>query len=250
MKSKIWAHRGSSAQAPENTLAAFDLAARQQADGVELDVQRTADDVLVVTHDEDCRRVTGIPGLIAQMTLAELRGLNFAAFRPETGTHEIPTLAEVFDLLLPTGLTINIELKNSVNLYPGMEAQVLDLAVRHGMAERIQLSSFNHYSLMTAKRLILERHLTVPCGALYSCGLVDPWQYAAGIGLDAIHPHFAALRIPGLIEQCHALGIAINAWTIDKPENIRTALELGIDAIITNVPALAREIRDSSKQAG
>lgn len=247
MYRKIWAHRGASAQAPENTLAAFELAARLQADGVELDVQRTADNQLVVTHDEDCRRVTGEAGLIAQLTLADLRRRNFAAFRPEAGFQAITTLAEVFDLLQPTGLTINIELKNSVNLYPGMEAQVLDLAVQHRMADRIQLSSFNHYSLVTASQLILERHLDIPCGVLYSCSLVDPWSYVRNLGLQAIHPQYAALQIPSLVDHCHAAGVAINAWTIDKPEHIALAVQLGIDAIITNMPDLAREIRDRSK---
>lgn len=247
MKSKIWAHRGASSKAPENTLAAFELAARQHADGIELDVQRTADGIIVVTHDEDCRRVTGESGQISQLPFADLRRRNFAAFQPEAGFQTIPTLAEVFDLLQPTGLTINIELKNTLVQYPGMEQQVIDLAVEHRMADHIQFSSFNHYSLLTALQRIRERHLAIPCGALYSCGMVEPWIYASRLGLQAIHPHYGSLQIPGLTGQCHAHGIAINAWTIDKPEHIAMALQLGIDAIITNVPDLALELRDSSK---
>jgi glycerophosphoryl diester phosphodiesterase len=244
----IWAHRGASQSAPENTLAAFDLAIRQQADGIELDVQRTADGILVVAHDEDCQRVTGAAGLVSQLTLAGLRQLNFAATQPTAGFMTLPTLAEVFDLVRPSSLTINIELKNTLNLYPGMEEQVLQLAVEHQMQDRIQLSSFNHYSLVEAQRLIQAMRLAIPCGPLYDCGLVEPWQYAGRYHFAAIHPHFGNLRIPGLVEQCHAAGIAVNTWTIDQSVPIGLALRLGVDAIITNVPDQAILIREKYEQ--
>jgi glycerophosphoryl diester phosphodiesterase len=244
IRTKIWAHRGASSQAPENTLAAFDLAVRQGADGIELDVQRTADGVLVVAHDEDCMRVTGQAGAIAQMTLAELQRLNFAHVRPAAAFQTLPTLAEVFDLVSPCSLTINVELKNTLVLYPGLEEQVLSLAIAKGMQERIQLSSFNHYSLLEALRLIRELKLAVPCGPLYDCGLVEPWQYAQRHGFAAIHPHYGNLRIPGLVDHCRAAGIAVNTWTVDHPDHIAMALKLGVDALITNVPDQALLIRD------
>jgi glycerophosphoryl diester phosphodiesterase len=244
MTTRIWAHRGASSQAPENTLLAFDLAVRQQADGIELDVQRTADNVLVVAHDEDCRRVTGESGQIDQLAFAELRRRNFAALWPDAGFQAIPALAEVFDLIRPSGLTINIELKNSVSPYPGLEQQVLDLVCAHRMQDRIQLSSFNHASLLTALQLIRDRNLGVPCGALYSGILAEPWVYAARLGFQAIHPSYNNLLIPNLIRNCHAAGLTVNAWTIDKPEHQTMALKLNIDAIITNLPEQARLIRD------
>lgn len=244
IRSKIWAHRGASTAAPENTLVAFDLAVRQGADGIELDVQRTADGALVVAHDEDCLRVAGQPGAIAAMTLAGLRQLNVAHHFPGAGFQAIPTLAEVFDLIRPTGLTINIELKNALVLYPGLEAEVLQLAVDWGMQERIQLSSFNHYSLLEAQRLIRTMGLPVPCGPLYDCGIIEPWKYAASYGFSAIHPHYGNLRIPGLTADCHQAGIAVHAWTIDQREHLGMAFQLGVDAIITNVPDQARLIRE------
>lgn len=246
MKTKIWAHRGASAAAPENTMAAFDLAIRQGADGIELDVHLTADEAVVVTHDESCRRVTGVEGLVSQMTLVELRRLDFGSIMPGFDRQQIPTLAEVFDLIRPTGMMINIELKNSVNPYPGLEKAVLDLAVSHKMTEQICFSSFNHYSLVLAEQLIRERNLAIPCGILYSCGLYEPWHYAHSVGISAIHPHYANLRIPGLVPDCHAAGIQINAWTIDHPDHLRLALALGVDAIITNVPDLAISLSRSA----
>ena len=143
---------------------------------------------------------------------------------------------EVFDLIEPTDCVINIELKNSINLYPGLEKTVLDLARVHRMENRICLSSFNHYSLVLAAQLIQERGLAIPCGLLYSCGLYEPWVYAHHAGVAALHPHFANLRIPRFVEKCHASGIQVNAWTIDHPDHLRQACALGVDAIITNVP--------------
>lgn len=239
MRTKVWAHRGASAAAPENTMAAFELAIKQGADGIELDVHLTADEFIVVTHDESCRRVTGEEGQISQLTLAELRQFDFGAIMPGFGRQLIPTLADVFDLIRPTGMAINIELKNSVNPYPGLEKAVLDLAVMHNMTDQICLSSFSHYSLVLAAQLIRERNLAIPCGILYSCGLYEPWNYARNIGVTAIHPHYANLRIPGLVPDCHAAGIQVNAWTIDHPDHLQLACAMGVDAIITNIPDLA-----------
>lgn len=242
-QTKIWAHRGSSAKAPENTLLAFDLAIRDKADGIELDIQRTADGELVVIHDEDCLRVTGNPGAVADMSLADLQKLNFAANSPAAGFQQIPTLAEVFDLIRPSNLTVNIELKNSEVRYPGMEEQVLDLTEQWGMLDRIQLSTFNPDSLTELSMLIKARQLSVPCGFLYKYGLLWPGRYAARHGFDAIHPHYANLTLPYLTAGCHARGIAVNVWTVDKPAFIAMAIMMGVDAVITDVPDQALAIR-------
>ena len=246
IRTKIWAHRGASSVAPENTLAAFEMAIRQGADGVELDVQRTADGILVVAHDEECQRVTGQPGAIARMTLAELKQLNFANHFPGAEFQAIPTLAEVFDLVLPSNLTVNVELKNAVVLYPGMEDQVLDLIIGMKMQDRVQLSSFNHYSLVDMVRLLREKNLGIPCGPLYFCGIYEPWVYAARLGFAAIHPLYANLQIPSIVDSCQAAGIAVNPWVIDDPAHIAMALKLGVDAIITNIPDKALMIREQS----
>ncbi|NLM76979.1 MAG: glycerophosphodiester phosphodiesterase [Ruminococcaceae bacterium] len=236
MKTKIWAHRGASVAAPENTLAAFDLAVQQGADGIELDVHFSADGVVVVTHDETCLRVTGEQGHVNQLTLSQLRQLDFSRILPGFSRQQIPTLAEVFDLIQPTSLVINIELKNSITLYPGLEQAVLDLACTHHMSERICLSSFIHYSLVQAALLAQERKLHVPCGLLYSCALYEPWMYARHVGAQALHPHYANLRIPGFVDACHEAGIQVNVWTIDDPDHLRMAFQLAPDAVITDVP--------------
>lgn len=246
MKTKIWAHRGSSHAAPENTMAAFELAITHGADGVELDVHMTADRQIVVTHDESCLRVTGREGLVSQMTLAQLRQLDFGLVKPGFARQALPTLAEVFDLLGPAGLMVNVELKNSSNPYPGMEEAIFDLAIEHKMTELVCLSSFNHYSMALAARINWARRLAIPCGLLYNSGLFEPWNYARLCGAWAIHPYYPNLRIPNLVRDCQAAGVLVNVWTINGAEDLKTALDLAPDAIITDVPDLALELAGRS----
>ena len=122
----IYAHRGASGYAPENTLEAFELAARMGADGVELDVHIARDGELVVAHDEAVDRVANGTGLICRMTTAELKQLRFNRTHPEYERATIPTLREVFELLKPTGLKINVELKNSYIVYENLEEKCLN----------------------------------------------------------------------------------------------------------------------------
>lgn len=109
---EVWAHRGASGYAPENTLEAFALAAEMEADGVELDVQMSRDGYLVVVHDERIDRVSNGSGFIRDFTLEELKGFLFNKTHPEYKDARIPTLREVYELLKDTPLKINVELKN------------------------------------------------------------------------------------------------------------------------------------------
>lgn len=142
---KIWAHRGASAHAPENTLPAFELAYLSGADGIELDVQLSKDGVPVVIHDERIDRVSNGTGYVCNYTLEELKGFNVNQYFPEYGNVAIPTLAEVYDLVRDMDMVINLELKNSVIFYEGLEEKVLRLAAEKGLEERMIYSSFNHY---------------------------------------------------------------------------------------------------------
>ena len=119
---KVWAHRGASGYRPENTLEAFELAIRQGADGIEMDVHTSADGELIVMHDENVDRVTDGTGLIKDSTPAE-----------PSGIYHIPTLAEVLELMRTTDMMINIELKNSICFYPGMEEKILKLVLEINM---------------------------------------------------------------------------------------------------------------------
>ena len=241
MKQYIYGHRGASGYAPENTLEAFKLAADMGADGVELDVHICKSGELVIAHDEAVDRVADGSGLIKDMTLKELKALHFNKTHPEYADARIPTLQEVFQLLKPTGLKINCELKNSIFDYPQLEERVIGLAIQEGMLDRILFSSFNHYSMLRVKALDPKLY----CGLLYEATLVRPWAYAVGLGMDAIHPHFSEVLVPGgNCDTCHKAGIQINTWTVNEPEHIAAVLKEGADILITNYPDVALKIRD------
>ena len=244
MKTEIWAHRGASLVAPENTMKAFARAISQGADGIELDVMRSKDQAIVVTHDESCQRVTGKPGMVQQMTLSQLRQLDFAAYHEDQEKQLIPLLDDVLDLLKPTNLKLNIELKNSLYFDPGLELAVIDRVLAHQMQTRVILSSFNHYSMRSAARIAAEKAPDISCAILYTCELVDVWDYANKLGMQAVHPLYAGLQIPGIVEACHQAGLKVHAWTINPEEHIAMALKTGVDAIITDVPDKALNVRN------
>ena len=263
----VLAHRGASGYAPENTLEAFALAADLGADGVELDVQFTRDRVIVVIHDEQIDRVSDGSGNVCDYTLEELKEFNFNKTHPEYAYCEIPTLEEVLELLKPTGLKINIELKTGVNFYPGIEAATAEMVEKYDMADRVIYSSFNHESVIRTKNYIEENiwqkkksdyekneveRIQNTCvegskssskfGLLYSIGIADVASYAKALGVDALHPSVNDTRYPNFIESAKERGLAINVWTVNSKSDLMRMQQLGVDSVITNYPDLAREI--------
>ena len=173
-KTKVWAHRGASGYAPENTLDAFRKAVEMGADGIELDVQMTKDGELVVIHDETIDRVSNGKGWVKDYTYEELKKFNFNKTHLEYTKEEIPTLEQVYLLIKPTNLTINVEIKTGIVFYPGIEGRVLELTERLGMKERVIYSSFNHYTI----RKIKELDPQAKTGMLYEDGIIDAVDYA------------------------------------------------------------------------
>ena len=233
---KIFAHRGASAYAPENTLEAFQLAVSQGAHGVELDVHLCRSGEIVVAHDETVDRVSDGSGRIQDLTLSELKSLHFNKTHPEFPDARIPTLEEVFQLLVPTGLEINIELKNSIIDYPDLEKRVVELAAGRFPKARLIFSSFNHYSMLRVKQI----DPSLACGLLYDATMVRPWAYAVALGVDALHPFYPELLVPGcLCREAHKAGIRVHPWTVNSEEKIREVLGAGADIVITNYPDVA-----------
>ncbi|MGE5653555.1 MAG: glycerophosphodiester phosphodiesterase [Bacillota bacterium] len=235
----VFAHRGYSAVAPENTLVAFRAAVDAGADGLELDVQLTADGEMVVIHDENLKRTTSGRGLVVQHTLAELRSLDAGAwFDPRFAGTQVPTLNEVLELIAPLNrLQLNIELKTGIIPYDGMEEKVVRAVVEHNLTERVIISSFNHYTLLRAKALSPR----LPIGLLYAANLVDPWQYAATLGAEALHPYHHSIS-GEMVAASHRAGKRVNVWTVDQEVDLKRCAEYGVDCIITNQPERAREI--------
>lgn len=243
---KIYAHRGASAYAPENTLEAFSLAAQMGADGVELDVHLTKDGEIVVAHDARVDRVSNGTGLIRDMTLAELKKLRFNRTHPEFESATIPTLREVYELLEPTGLRVNVEIKSDHILLGGIEEKCVKLADEAGMTDRVMYSSFDHLCLMRIKRIqpsiyvgLLKHHM------LKDLKPLDPWEIVQRMGFNAIHPHFSEVLVPGIMDKAGAMGMDMNVWTVNEDRDIRLTLLRGVNMLIGDKPDRAVEIRNS-----
>lgn len=235
----VWAHRGASGYAPENTMPAFEKAIEMGADGIELDVQLTKDGELVILHDETIDRTSDGSGWVRDMTYAKLSRYNYNQKQPEYGHVRIPTLEEVYALLQPTGLTVNVEIKAGEVFYPELEDRVLDLTARMGMEERVIYSSFNHYTVQRIKELNPE----AKTGMLYCDGIINPVSYAKYVvGADALHPALYNLQYPGVLKDCKKHGRKVHVWTVNKEADMRGVCELQVDAMITNYPDLGKKV--------
>ena len=233
---KIWAHRGASAYAPENTLEAFELAVKMGADGVELDVHLTRDGRLAVCHDENIQRVTREKGQIRGMTLEELKGYDFGALFPRYAGAKMPTLEEVYELLCPTGLTVNVELKTNVYEYQGIEEKCVKAARDFHMEDRVIYSSFNFMSLDRMRQV----DKTVPTALLYDRAIPNVERIAQKLGACALHPHYKLLYADGAVERARNAHLELHPWTVDEAEDIKRLTGMGVEAIITDVPDKGR----------
>ena len=239
---KIWAHRGASGQAPENTLAAFRRACQQGADGIELDVQLSADGELVVIHDESLERTTDGRGWVKDHSLAQLKRLDASCGLAGFAGEGIPTLRQALEFLAGTGLEINVELKDSVVPYPGLPDQASQLIDEFDLGDRVTLSSFNHCSLDWLRR----NRATTRIGVLFTDVLYEPWDYAARLGAVALHPGVDHVDWSAeLVDASHAAGLEVNVWTANRPADIARMIGRGVDRVITDYPDLAARLRQA-----
>ena len=237
-KTKIFAHRGASGYAPENTLAAFQKAVDLGADGGELDIQLTKDDQIVVIHDETIDRTSDGKGWVKDYTLEELRAFNYNRTKPEYKHADIPTMREVFELLKPTGLFINIEIKTGVVFYEKIEEKILALTKEMGMEDRVCYSSFNHYTVTRIHELKPDAEV----GFLYADGPIDMPSYGVKHGVNALHPALYNLQYDGFVKECKEKGLKLNVWTVNERPYMEMCCQYGVDAIITNYPDIAKEV--------
>jgi glycerophosphoryl diester phosphodiesterase len=217
---RVIGHRGASATHPENTLEAFRAAGAQGADGIELDVRRTADDVLVVFHD--AHLVSG--EVVRHVASADLPA-------------SIPTLAQALEAC--ADLWVNIEIKNlpddpDYDSEHGLSVSVAGLIAAFEAADRVLVSSFNVDSIERIRSI----DTTIPVGWLV-WGQADPASLvrrAAAHQFQAIHP--SDLLVDGsFVRRANDAGLQVNVWTVDEPNRIRELARLGVDGIITNDPA-------------
>ncbi|MCQ2011001.1 MAG: glycerophosphodiester phosphodiesterase [Sporolactobacillus sp.] len=241
MKTAVYAHRGSKCNCPENTLDSFEEAMRVGSDGIELDVHLTKDQQVVVMHDEKIDRTTNGKGQIKSYTLEELKQFDAGSwFSPKFKGTRVPTLIQVLELLADYPGVLNIEFKTDRNVYPGIEARVAQLVDHYRPHLPVVYSSFNHESLIRLKKI----NPTADIALLLWERLVEPWRYTQQVGATAQHL-WQPTAFSETAAQLQEHGLKVRAWTVNQPKNMQLAFEMGLDAIITDHPEAALDLRKS-----
>jgi glycerophosphoryl diester phosphodiesterase len=241
----IFAHRGASAHAPENTLAAFELALGQDADAIELDVKLSLDGHAVVIHDQTVDRTTGSHGRVKDLSLSQLQALDAGRFFSENYRGEkIPTLEQVFEAVGKRTF-INVELTNYATPRDQLVETVCMLVKKCGLQKRVMFSSFFAYNLSKARAYLPD----VPRGLLAFNGWLGAWARSFGFNFgryQALHPYLKDVT-PQQVQRVHRLNRRIHVWTVNAAEDMRRLFRWGVDAIFTDDPQLASQVRNESK---
>jgi glycerophosphoryl diester phosphodiesterase len=212
----VIAHRGASAELPDNSLAAFAMAAEQGADGIELDVQFSADGHLVIYHDFTLERLTGNKQKVSDLTLAELKDL-------ELGDEQtVPTLEELFEMMGPRFL-YNIELKDFGWRDKGLETAVADRVESFGLENLALISSF---------------HRSIPVALIRAKGAFKYGYWLASGAAD--HPHYSLVNKEYMV-WARKRNYRVHVWTVDDPAEASRLVQLGVHGVITNKPQFIRQ---------
>ena len=237
---KIFAHRGSKGTHPENTLASFKEAVRVGSDGIELDVHLTKDGQLVVIHDETVDRTTNGTGEIRTLTLAEIKELDAGSwFHNKYAGEKIPTLEEVLLLLTELGFNgqLNIELKTDVIQYKGLVEKCLALQSAKDWPFAIVYSSFNPYTLVELK----EANPSQEIGLLFES---KEWadKGDAMLEKESYHPD---LKLLDWAVEWNRNQLPLRVWTVNEDTDINRCFELLIEAIFTDYPEKALQLKEN-----
>lgn len=242
----IIAHRGASAYAPENTLAAFRLAVTQGAHAIELDAKLTRDKRVVVFHDMRLGRTAQGSARIRDVDLADLGPLNAShGFAGGYAVTHIPTLDDVLAQLAKE-IPINIELTNYNHLWDDLPQRVVELVLRFRATQQVWFSSFNPLALFRVARLLPE----VPRGFLVlprARGRLIYRLFAPWIDHQAVHPHFSLVDAAWL-QRLRRRGKRVFVYTVNDPQEMQRLFALGVDGIFTDDPVLAQRI--AARQGG
>jgi glycerophosphoryl diester phosphodiesterase len=233
---KVVAHRGYSGRYPENTMLAFMKAAEAHADEIELDVHLSRDGKVVIIHDETLDRVAGKQGRVRNFTVEELRSIDASVlYRGKYGFNPIPSLEEYFSWVKGTGITTNIELKNSMVYYEGLEEKTIDLIKKFSLEDKKMFSSFNHASILKCKHLIPS----IPCGFLAGHSAYNAGYYTKSNNVEYYHPDLASLD-DETVRNLRQYGIELNVWTVNDMAGLLRLEAWGCRGVITNFPDVCK----------
>ena len=240
---RVFGHRGFSGAYPEKTKLAFQKAVEAGCDGIELDVQLTRDLVPVIMHDEKVDRTTDGSGYVYDLTFDEIRRLDCSypdKFGGKFGQLEVSSLREYLEWMAEEeNLITNIELKNSVYYYGGMERMVMDMICEYGLEDRIILSSFNNASIVLCR----QNDDTIAGGFLVERCVENAGVYARTCDVQYYHPNMDYLKEEH-VRSCSQNGVGVNVWTVNEKEDMRRMKKWGVSSIITNYPDRGREVAD------
>jgi glycerophosphoryl diester phosphodiesterase len=242
--SMILGHRGWSAKYPENTRLAMQMALEFGADGLEFDVQLSADGVPVVFHDPTVDRTTDGTGTVAELSYDELSRLNAAAGWPSLQKQSIPTLEEVLDdayRLSPGGL-YNVELKVYDN-WRDLVDNAASLVSKHPLRNNVLFSSFHHNALKYLK----SRYPLAQIGFLYARTIIPPWFTASRFNGYSVNLKHSLIN-EDVVNRCHKKGLKVAVWTVDHPLDLKRMFQCGVDIVISNEIDTAQQVRDKAQE--
>lgn len=222
----IFAHRGASILAPENTMKAFQKAIDLKADYIEFDVRETKDGELVIIHDDNVERITGVKGKVKYMNLRELKKLDFGE------GEKIPTLKELINF---AGGKIGFQCEIKVK---GIAEKIVEQFREANLIDSVIISSFIHDELLEVKKHAPEIKLAPLVFGIKKKKMI---REAIKNNYHAIHPFYKFIN-QKFLNQAHENNIKINTWTVDSKNQIKKLIEMGIDGIITNDVELAKEV--------
>ncbi|MCL7747064.1 glycerophosphodiester phosphodiesterase [Halalkalibacter alkaliphilus] len=238
-QTKVFAHRGFSSQYPENTMAAFEAAVKANADGIELDVQLTLDEVPVVIHDETLDRTTSGSGLVQSHTVEEIKKLSSGAWFSQTYKNEqVPTLEEVLVWSKDQSIVLNIELKGQISDRYKAASIIFPLIEKHGLEEQVIISSFDHKVIALCK----EQAPMLETAIIVFAALFEPVPYLRKVDTLGYHFYYKSL-LNEEIEDLIKRGIRLRPYTVNDDHQIKKFIQLGCEAIITDHPKKAVDIR-------
>ena len=242
-------HRGAAGEAPENTLASFELALRHGADGIEFDVQLSSDGVPMVIHDARLNRTTSGGGWVHEHRASVLRRLDAGSWfnrryrlraRERYAGARIPLLAEVLQWVKARQCLAFVEIKD---FQPGAAARVIMEIERAGIWHLVRVLSFDLPTLQQARALNAQARL-----GLDFSGRLLPVRRALALGAEALLPYWA-IASRRLIRQAHSEGLKVFPWTVNYPLHMRSKILDGVDGLITNYPARLTNVLEKIEQA-
>ncbi|WP_112181246.1 glycerophosphodiester phosphodiesterase family protein [Paraliobacillus zengyii] len=244
MKTIIYAHRGASKLAPENTMPAFQLAYEQNADGIETDIQLTKDHIPVLIHDENVRRTTNGTGFVQDYTFKELQKLDAGSWFSEYYVNtRIISLEDFLCWSKDKKLLLNLELKTNIIAYRNIEKLVYELLKKYNKLHQTVISSFNPNSI---KRMY-QIDPNVTTALLTSQRITDLFTYTQKLGATGLHIKYRLLN-RAFIDHAASNDLYLACYTINRPARMLRCYKLGIRAIFTDLPHIAIETRELFEQ--